>query len=76
MKYIDTVSMKWKHLNTKLEMLWIRRHLGDDKFFAVLDFLETKAKPSKILPDDVYCDVDIFAKFDDPKKEMWYNLTC
>lgn len=74
-KHIDTVSMKWKHLNTKLETLWIRRHLGDDKFFAIADYLITEAKPSKYLPNDVYCDVDILAKFDDPKQLMWYNLT-
>ena len=75
MKYIDTVSMKWTHLNTKLESLWIRRQLGDPKFFAVAEYMNIKAKPSKTLPSDVYCDVDIFVNFRDPKKAMWYDLT-
>ena len=67
--------MKWKHLDTKLEMLWIRRHLGDAKFFAIADYIQTQANPSKYLPNDVYCDVDIMAKFNNPKQLMWYNLT-
>ena len=56
-------------------MLWIRRHLGDAKFFAIADYIQTQANPSKYLPNDVYCDVDILAKFDNPKQLMWYNLT-
>ena len=74
-KYIDTVSMKWTHLNTSLEMLWIRRHLGDAKFFAIVDYIQTQANPSKHLPKDIYCDVGVFAEFKNPKQLMWYNLT-
>ena len=75
-KYIDTVPMKWTHLNTKLEMLWIRRHLGDTKFFTIIDYIKTKPKPSTTLPSDVYCDVDVFVMFDSPKHHFWYELTC
>ena len=56
-------------------MLWIRRQLGDAKFFAIVDYIQTQANPSKNLPKDIYCDVGVFAEFKNPKQLMWYNLT-
>ena len=75
--YLGTCEYKWTHANTQMEMMWVRRELGDEMFKDV----ETNdwkwillRSNSQTLPDDLYCRCDIHIEVSDSKQATLFAL--
>ena len=75
--YLGNCEYKWTHKNTQMEILWVRRELGDDIFEAVESngwkwtLLRSE---SQTMPGDIYCRCDIYAEIPDSKQATLFTL--
>tara|TARA_R110000851_G_C12832424_1_gene540819 strand:+ start:211 stop:480 length:270 start_codon:yes stop_codon:yes gene_type:complete len=75
--YLGNCEYKWTHKNTQMEILWVRRELGDDIFEAVESngwkwtLLRSE---SQTMPGDIYCRCDIYAEIPDSKQATLFAL--
>ena len=78
MKYfLGSCEYKWTHVDTRTELIWIHRELGNelfeqcnqDGFNLVYDH-----SPSLYLPDDIYCLCKIYVEITDTKNATLFVL--
>ena len=75
--YLGQTEYKWTHADTKIEMIWIRREVGDELFETVESnnwnwkLLRTH---STYMPGDVYCRCDIYVDSCDDKLDTHFLL--
>lgn len=75
--YLGQCEYKWTHANTKMELLWVRRELGDELFKTVesnaweWNFVRTD---SQILPSDIYCRCDIYIEIPKSEQTIYFIL--
>jgi len=75
--YLGQTEYKWSHKHTNLELLWVRRQLGEELFKTVESngwkwtLIRTQ---SNTLPDDIYCRCDIYVDSNDDKLDTHFTL--
>jgi len=75
--YLGSCEYKWTHAHSQMEMLWIRRELGDD-MFKDIETQEWKwtllHSNSTTLPGDMYCRCDIYVELPESKQATLFAL--
>ena len=75
--YLGQCEYKWSHKKTNLELLWVRRALGEDLYKTVesnkWDWVLLRSN-SQTLPGDVYCRCDIYVESHDNKIDTYLML--
>lgn len=75
--YVGQTEYKWSHKETNLELLWVRRALGED-LYKTIESNNWKwtliRSRSSTLPDDVYCRCDIYVDSHDDKLDTHFAL--
>ena len=75
--YLGQCEYKWTHKGTQIELLWVRREIGEDLFKEVEQrnwkwtLLHSN---SQSLPSDIYCRCDIYVDTDESKHSTWFTL--
>ena len=75
--YLNSCEYKWKHADTPLELLWIRREVGDDLFKTVEENnweWTLLRSDSQTLPSDIYCRCDIYVELPNEKQATLFAL--
>jgi hypothetical protein len=75
--YLSTCEYKWKHADTDMEQIWIRRELGDE-IYKLIEERNWQWKllrsDSQTLPDDIYCRCDIYVEIPDNKQATHFLI--
>ena len=75
--YLGSCEYKWTHKNTQMEIIWVRRELGEDIFKTVESndwkwtFLRSE---SQTMPGDLYCRCDIYIDLPSSKEATLFVL--
>ena len=75
--YLGNCEYKWTHKNTQMEIIWVRREVGEDIFKTVESndwkwtFLRSE---SQTMPGDLYCRCDIYVEIPDSKQATLFVL--
>jgi hypothetical protein len=75
--YLGQTEYKWTHARTNIELLWVRREIGEELYAAVdrngwsWKFLRSN---STRLPGDVYCRCDIYVDSHDDRLDSVFML--
>jgi hypothetical protein len=75
--YLGQCGYKWTHAHTQIEMLWIRRELGDELYKTIESNNWTwklQHSKSQTLPDDIYCRCDIYIDTNNDKLDTHFVL--
>ena len=75
--YLGQCEYKWTHAHRQIEMLWIRRELGDELFKTIESNNWTwklQRSNSQTMPGDIYCRCDIYAEVPDSKQATLFTL--
>jgi len=75
--YLGQCGYKWTHAHTQIEMLWIRRELGDELYKTIESNNWTwklQHSKSQTLPSDIYCRCDIYVEVPDSKQATLFAL--
>ena len=75
--YLGQCEYKWTHAHTQMEMLWIRRELGDELYKTIeLNNWTWKLVHSNStgLPGDIYCRCDIYVDTNNDKLDTHFAL--
>ena len=75
--YLGQCGYKWTHAHTQIEMLWIRRELGDELFKTIESNNWTwklQRSNSQTMPGDIYCRCDIYVEVPDSKQATLFAL--
>ena len=75
--YLGNCEYKWTHKNTQMEIIWVRREIGEDIFKTVESndwkwtFLRSE---SQTMPSDLYCRCDIYVDLPSSKEATLFVL--
>ena len=75
--YLGQCDFKWKHAHGNLELIWIRRELGDELYKTIESNNWTwklQHSKSQTLPDDIYCRCDIYVEIPNSKQATHFVL--
>ena len=75
--YISTCEYKWTHAKKPMELLWVRREVGD-KIFKEVESRGWEWKlvrsDSQTMPGDMFCRCDIYVETDESKYATLFPL--
>ena len=75
--YLGQCEYKWSHQDTRAELLWIRRELGDELFLTIEENSwgwQLERSSATQLPGDVYCCCKIYVEVPDSKQATLFAL--
>ena len=75
--YLGNCEYKWTHKNSQMEILWVRREVGEDIFKTVesngWDWVFLRSE-SQTMPGDTYCRCDIYVDIPNSKQATLFVL--
>lgn len=75
--YLGTCEYKWTHKNSQMEIIWVRREVGEEIFKTVetngWDWVFLRSE-SQTMPGDLYCRCDIYVDIPNSKEATLFVL--